>query len=68
MPAIQAEGPAGGRPSLEEMERRYIVQVLRDTGYHQSRAAEILGIGRRTLYRKIREYRIDVPEEKGERS
>ena len=44
------------RPTLEELERDYIATVLRETRWHQMRAAHILGIDRRTLYRKIRTY------------
>jgi two-component system, NtrC family, response regulator AtoC len=44
------------RPTLEELERDYIATILRETGWHQMRAAHILGIDRRTLYRKIRTY------------
>jgi len=44
--------------SLEELEREYIHTVLRRTKWHQIRAASILGIDRRTLYRKIRRYGI----------
>jgi DNA-binding NtrC family response regulator len=40
--------------SLEEMERQYIVQLLEECGGNQSRVARILGINRRTLYRKLR--------------
>jgi two-component system response regulator HydG len=45
------------RPTIEELERRYILHVLGQEGGHQSRAAERLGIDRRTLYRKLKEYR-----------
>jgi DNA-binding NtrC family response regulator len=41
--------------SLREIEREYILAVLEYTGGHRSRAARILGIDRRTLYRKLRE-------------
>jgi DNA-binding NtrC family response regulator len=44
--------------SLEDLERDYIHTVLRRTKWHQIRAAAILGIDRRTLYRKIRRYAI----------
>ena len=44
------------QPTLEELEREYIVTVLQATGWHRLRAADILGIDRRTLYRKIRTY------------
>ncbi len=39
--------------TLEQMEERYIKEVLEGTGGNISRAAEILGIDRRTLYRKL---------------
>jgi len=39
--------------TLEEMEDRYIREVLEATGGNISRAAEILGIDRRTLYRRL---------------
>lgn len=38
-------------PTLEEMERRYVLQVLDRTGGNKEKAAKILGINRRTLYR-----------------
>jgi DNA-binding NtrC family response regulator len=40
-----------GLPSLDELERRYLVHVLEAVGGNRSRAAEVLGIDRRTLYR-----------------
>ncbi|MSN24942.1 MAG: response regulator [Geobacter sp.] len=42
--------------ALEEIERRHIEAVLARTGFHKSRSAEILGISRKTLDRKIAEY------------
>jgi DNA-binding NtrC family response regulator len=47
------------RWSLERLEREYILDVLRETRGHQIRASEILGIDRRTLYRKLKQYRED---------
>jgi DNA-binding NtrC family response regulator len=46
---------AHDRPTLAELERRYAVQVLRETGGNKTRAAEILGIDRKTLYRLLGE-------------
>jgi DNA-binding NtrC family response regulator len=46
------------RPTLEELERDYIATILRETRWHQMQAAHILGIDRRTLYRKIRTYEL----------
>jgi two-component system nitrogen regulation response regulator NtrX len=47
------------RLTLDALERRYIVHVLAQERGHQSRAADRLGIDRRTLYRKLKEYRDD---------
>jgi DNA-binding NtrC family response regulator len=53
-------GLVDDRPTLAELERRYIELVLRETGGNKKRAAEILGIDRRTLYRTLeREERED---------
>jgi len=41
---------------LEEIERRYIIRVLEKVGGHQINAARLLGIDRRTLYRRLRQY------------
>lgn len=48
--------------TLEEMERRHIEMVLRRTGYHKSRTAQILQISRRTLDRKIIEFELKKPK------
>lgn len=40
--------------SLKRLEGEYIRAVLSHTSGHQGRAANILGIDRRTLYRKLR--------------
>jgi len=41
--------------TLEEIERRYIKRVLEDCKGHRQRAAAILGISERNLYRKLKE-------------
>jgi two-component system, NtrC family, response regulator AtoC len=49
---------------LRDLERAYILEVLRQTGGNKSRAADILGLDRKTLYRKLDEYQTrptDVP-------
>ncbi len=42
--------------SLKDLEREYIGMVLERTGGNKNKAASILGIDRRTLYRKLKEY------------
>jgi len=49
-------GIAAPGAMLQDMERRLILQVLAHTGGHQERAANLLGISRRTLSRKLRQY------------
>jgi two-component system response regulator HydG len=41
---------------LSEVERRYILRILEKMGGHQIRTAQVLGIDRRTLYRRLRQY------------
>lgn len=47
---------------LDDVEKQHIRSVLSETGFHKSRSAEILGISRKTLDRKIAEYGLAVPE------
>ena len=47
--------------SLADSERVCIIQTLERCGWNHSRAAEALGIGRTTLWRKCKEYGIDSP-------
>ncbi len=51
-PPAQAPGSLiEDRPTLAELERRYIQLILAESGGNKSRAAEVLGIDRRTIYR-----------------
>jgi DNA-binding NtrC family response regulator len=45
--------------SLADSERTLILKVLREVGGNKSKAAEQLGISRRTLYRKLEQYGVD---------
>jgi transcriptional regulator with PAS, ATPase and Fis domain len=47
----------GDIPTLEELERYAIEQTLRRVGNNKRKAAEVLGITERTLYRKLSEYK-----------
>jgi two-component system response regulator HydG len=60
VPTVVAEAGLAalvGRP-LEEVERILITETLKLTGGNREQAAELLGIGERTLYRKIKEYQL----------
>jgi DNA-binding NtrC family response regulator len=50
-------------PPLEELERRYLVHVLESVGGNRSRAAEVLGIDRRTFYRMAERFGIQLKDE-----
>jgi DNA-binding NtrC family response regulator len=56
--SYQGTGPAD-RPTLEELERRYIELVLRETRGKQTQAARLLGISRKALWEKRKKYRLD---------
>jgi two-component system response regulator HydG len=55
---------AGQLVPLDEIEKRHIYSVLLETGFHKSKTAEILGISRKTLDRKIVEYDLADPGSK----
>jgi DNA-binding NtrC family response regulator len=50
-------------PSLDEVERRYLLHVIEQVGGNRTRAAEVLGIDRRTLYRMAERFSIDLKED-----
>ena len=45
---------------LEEVERRYILRVWEAAGGNKSLAAQRLGVNRKTLYRKLKSYGVEV--------
>jgi len=61
--SAEEKPPAGslsslvGKP-LSEIERLFIIQTLEQAGGNREAAADMLGIGQRTLYRKIKEYNL----------
>lgn len=44
--------------SLKEAEKELIKMTLQQTNFNRSKTAEILGLGRKTLYRKLEEYKL----------
>lgn len=49
-------------PSLEEVERGHIMRTLRAVGGNKRLAARILGLDRKTLYRKLKLYGVEADE------
>jgi DNA-binding protein Fis len=49
-------------PSLDELERRYLIHVLETVSGNRTRAAEVLRIDRRTLYRMAERFNIKLDE------
>jgi two-component system response regulator HydG len=56
--AAQDGGPTGGIVSIAEMEKRAILGTIRQLKGDKLMAAKLLGIGKTTLYRKLKEYGI----------
>jgi DNA-binding NtrC family response regulator len=57
---VPSEGHDTSFTLLEGVERNAIIQMLRETGGNKLETAKRLGIGRQTLYNKIKAYGIDV--------
>jgi DNA-binding NtrC family response regulator len=56
-------------PTLDEVVRDHILHVLALCGNHKTRAAQLLGIDRTTLWKKLREYNIEpVPGQRDGRA
>jgi DNA-binding NtrC family response regulator len=54
----QLSGQVKGGSSLNDLERQAIIDTLAKVQNNREKAAKLLGIGERTLYRKIKEYNI----------
>ena len=58
LPASLRNGAPASKPSLEELERSYIAEILDYTRGKKSKAADILGISRKTLLEKRKKYQL----------
>jgi len=58
IPSSMTVAELGTNPSLEEMEKAHILRVLKEADNNQSRASQLLGIDRKTLYLKLKKYGI----------
>jgi transcriptional regulator of acetoin/glycerol metabolism len=54
----QLAGQVTGKVSLNDLEKQAIIDTLAKVQNNREKAAKLLGIGERTLYRKIKEYNI----------
>lgn len=55
-------GPVRLRDVVRQAEREHILRILRVAGHHRRKAAELLGISRKNLWEKMREYGIKGDE------
>jgi DNA-binding NtrC family response regulator len=61
-PAVPPDQPFSDLPTLDDLERRYLLHVLEAANGNRTRAAEILGVDRRTLYRMAERFGIALTE------
>jgi two-component system response regulator AtoC len=57
----RSKGPSENIPPIAEVEREHIVKTLRYARGNKAQAARLLGMDRKTLYRKMKAYKIDSP-------
>jgi len=62
-PTTERSPEKDGILPLEELERRAILRTLRETGGDKLSAARMLGIGKTTLYRKLKQYHVEQEEQ-----
>jgi DNA-binding NtrC family response regulator len=61
-PPVSPDQPFSDLPTLDDLERRYLLHVLDAANGNRTRAAEILGVDRRTLYRMAERFGIALTE------
>ena len=54
-----------GFPTLDEVERQHIMRVYESTAGNKSKTAKILGMNRKTLYRKLTRYGVIAGDDAG---
>jgi DNA-binding NtrC family response regulator len=62
----QLSALAADQPTMEELERRYLILTLRRTGGNRRRAAELLGLHPRTIHRLAKKYHLFPPGDEGQ--
>ncbi|MSR74345.1 MAG: sigma-54-dependent Fis family transcriptional regulator [Planctomycetes bacterium] len=66
IPQELSEPRASRLMSLDDLEKQHILYVLKTVQGNRQRGAEVLGIDRKTLYRKLLRYGMDRPDDKEE--
>jgi len=61
-PVVLHDRPFSDLPTLDDLERRYLLHVLDAVKGNRTRAAEVLGVDRRTLYRMAERFGIPLTE------
>lgn len=62
-PRLDASGGSGAvalKAALQSFERRHITDILERCGWNRTRTAAALGLGRKTLYLKMKQLGIDA--------
>jgi DNA-binding NtrC family response regulator len=60
LPLYNRPSPSLPFPALKDTEKQAIMEALKRTGGDRAKAALLLGIGRTTLYRKLKDYKIQL--------
>ena len=63
--------PAGNRPrpvkplsiNMQEIEKRELIEALEKAGGNKSKAAEILGVSRVTVWNRMKRFKVDTPRQ-----
>ena len=65
--SLQLESDREALLTLDEVEKRHLVRVLKETRGNKVKASKILGIDRRTLYRMAERFGLDLGEDAEEK-
>ena len=64
-PPVMVDTAMSLQAAMAHYEKQYLIQVLQAHQWHRARAASVLGIDRRTLFRKMKSLGIPLPERDG---
>ena len=56
---LESDGLYDGTKTMEEVKKHTLIDALKQTNGNREKAAQLLGIGERTVYRKIKEYKLN---------